>query len=249
MKALKATISGSYRDSKSELVDFENVVGYLPYVDEEHAKMHIRGRYAIMWIIAATDKAGEKLYKSRLDATHQVFIDSLEEVEHDFSYIGKDIKEMSYDELQDLATAQDLRRIPLPKQVSGVDLREMRSMAYMDYAAQVLGMDDTNRLDEKRPIPVAERINPAITGYDFAKLRPIVVGGDIRTDDRKKLTNEEVLELEAATTNLTSKPGSTLSHDDLKQIAKDKNIKFHPNIGYDGLYEKIFGTRPGQNAA
>lgn len=249
-KALKITISGSYRNSKNEAIDFSEITGVIPYTTEDHAKMHVRGRYAAMWIAQAKDrKTGEKLYKERLDSLRQVFIDSIEEVDEDFSYVGKDIKQMSYEELQDLATAKDLRRISLPKELSGVDLREMREMAYMDYAAKILGMNDTNRLDPKNPLPVEERINPLIEGYDFAKLPPLVVDGELRIDKTKKITNEEMLELEANTTSLTSKPGSNLTLDGLRKIAHEKGIKFHPNIGFDALYEKIFGSTPGTSAA
>lgn len=250
MKALKVTISGSYRNSKNEAIDFDNVSGVIPFTTEEHAKMHVIGRYAVMWIVGAKDpKTGEKVYKERLDSTRQVFVDSIEETEADFSFIGKDIKQMSYEELQDLATAKDLRRIPLPKEVSGVSLREMRSLAYLDYASKILGMDDAKVLDPKHPIPVEQRINPMIEGYDFAKLPPLKVDGDMRVDNTKRLTNEEMLELEANNTDLTSKPGSNLSLDDLKRIAGTKNITFHKTIGYDALYEKIFGVKPGQAAA
>lgn len=243
MKALQVTISGSYRDAKNEVVDVEPITGLVPLSEEEVAKMHVRGRHAVLWIVNAKDAKGEKVYKKRLDDVRQIFIDNIEvvELEEPFSYIGKDIKEMSYEELQDLALAKDLRRIPRPKEVSGVDLREMRSKAYMDYAAKILGMDDSLKIDPKRPLPVEQRINPDMEGYNFAKLPPIVVDGGTRIDNQKKLTNEDILALEERQTNLTSKPGSNLSLDDLKGIAKEKNIPFHPSIGYDSLYAKIFG--------
>jgi len=244
-KMLKVTISGSYRTASKEIVDFEGVTGLIPFVDEEHAKFHVRSRYALPWVKSAVyttgEKKGEKIYKERIEDMRQVFIDTIEEVEGIPSYIGKNIKELTFEEYQDLATAKDLRRIPLPKEISGVDLREMRSMAYMDYASTVLGMDDSPKLDEKRPLPVEQRINPGIAGYNFAKLPDIVLEGGVRVDTRKKVTNEELLELEANTTNLTEKPGSNLTLEDLKTLAKQKNIPFHPNIKFDALYEKLYG--------
>lgn len=241
MKMLKVTISGSYRNSKKEIVDFENVSGLIPLVDDEHAAMHVRSRYAATWVRAATNPDGEKKYPERIDAMRQVFIDTIEEVDGVPSYIGKSIKAMSFEELQDLATAKDLRRIQLPKEQSGVDLRTMRATAYMDYASKVLGMDDSLRLDPKNPLPVEKRINPDTEGYNFAKLPDIIVDAATRVDTAKKMTNEDIINLEASTTDLSSKPGSNLTLQDLRNIATEKNIPFHPTIGFDALYARIYG--------
>lgn len=245
-KVLKATLSGSYKASNDDLVDFDGVKVTIPYTEEDLALMHLQGRYAAPAIRAAEDKDGEKKYPLRIDHMRQVFIDSLEEAEQkdEFSYVGKDIKEMSYDELQDLATAKDLRRIPLPKELSGSSLREMRQMAYMDYAAQVLGMDDTNKLPEEVEYhpPVEKRINPQVPGYNFAKLPPIIVESDQpRRDKREKVTTEDIIKIEQGAKKLNSTPKSQLTLDDLKEMMKSKSIPFQANISFDSAHAKLFG--------
>jgi hypothetical protein len=142
-----------------------------------------------------------------------------------FSYIGKDIKELDYAELHDLATAKDLRRIQLPKEQSGVSLREMRQMAYVEYSDKVLG----------------NFINHNEEGFNFAKLAPLKIDGDARRDTSKKITNEEILDQEEKTMDISSTPKSTLTLDDLKGIAKQKNISYHNTIGFDALYAKLYG--------
>ena len=94
MKALKATVSGSYKTAQGDIIDFEDVEGVVPFVDEAHAFMHIKSRYAATWIKAAVTDTDKKVYPDRIEKVRQVFLDSLEETTHDFSYIGKDIKKM-----------------------------------------------------------------------------------------------------------------------------------------------------------
>lgn len=240
MPLLKVTISGSYRTASGEIVDFDGVTGTIPHVDEDLAKMHVRGRYAHPWVKNAKKKDGEKAYEERIDSMRQVFIDHIEEVEGESSFAGKNIKELTFEELQDLATAKDLRRIPLPKDISGVDLREMRAQAYMDYASSVLGLDDTAKVDQDNPQPVEERINPGMEGYNFAALPDIKLDGERRRDTSQKITNEEMIRAEQKQTKLGSTPKSTLTLDDLKELAKTKKIPFHPNIGFDALYDKLY---------
>lgn len=241
-KLLEVTISGSYKGTK-ETFDFDNVKGIIPVVAEDLATMHVQGRYAAPWIKAAKKKDGSPMYPERIEHMRQVFVDSIKEIEADeLSYIGKDIKEMSYEELQDLATAKDLRRIPLPKELSGASIREMRQQAYWEYGAQVLGMDDNQKLNEKRPIAVERRINPMTEGYNFAKLPPMIVSdGVARRDMTQKVTNEDMIEIEQNAKKLSETPKSQLTLDDLKGIAKQKSIAHSPNIGFDALYAKIFG--------
>lgn len=227
MKLMKATISGSYRTSTGEYVDFDDVEGFLPFVDEDVAAMHIRGRYAVMWVKAATDSKGEKKYPLRVQNMRQVFIDRLETVEGDnLSFIGKDIKEMGYEELQDLATFKDLRRIPLPKELSGVSLRDMRAKAYVSYVEEVLMKEAPSEAEMAR----------------FGDLPPVFVEGGYRRDETVKLTNEEVIEREASPRNLGESAKQSMTIDELKDLARQKHIPFHPNIGFDKLYEKIYGV-------
>ena len=149
MKAIEVTISGDYRNSKNEIVDFENVKGIVPLITAGIAEMHIRGRYAVQWIRAAEDKDGKKLYPERVDALRLVHISQKKAVKHKFSFIGKDIKTLTYEEIQDVASAYDLRGIPLPKELSGASLAQMREKTFEEYHKLVHGkkpMDKTKPL-------------------------------------------------------------------------------------------------------
>jgi len=225
-KALKVTISGSYRNSKRENIDFKNLSGVIPVVEHDLAMMHIRGRYAHVWIKNAVDKDGNKLYPERIEETRQIFIDKIEEIEADqFSFIGKDIKDLSFEEMQDLATANDLRTIPLPEEISGASLREMGTLAYAAYAERFFNHDIGHNKE----------------GFDFAALAPLIVGGTNSRDTTLKLTNEEILEQEGKAAPVGSTLKTTLSMDDLKGIAKQKNIPYPKDVTFNGLYSKIYG--------
>lgn len=225
VKALKVTISGSYRTANRDIVDFDDVSGIIPFVDEDLAAMHVRGRYAVMWVKNAVDKAGAKLYPKRIEDMRQVFIDDIEEIEVDeFSYVGKDIKELTFEEMQDLATAKDLRSIPLPKELSGTSLREMREKAYLAYSEKVLG----------------RYIDPNKPEYNYAKLDKLRIDGDVRREATGKITNEEMIEQEQKNPS-TEPPKKNLTLDDLKNIAKHKGIQVQPDIGFDELYGKLYG--------
>ena len=105
--AYKVTLSGTYRNGANESVDFQEVTGFIPLVDEDMAQAMCVKRYAKVFITQ------DKRYKDRVTRTRSVYVDSMEPCYHEFSYVGKDIKQMTYEELQDLATAKDLRSIPL----------------------------------------------------------------------------------------------------------------------------------------
>lgn len=224
MKALKVTISGSYKTSGGDIVDYEDVSGVIPFVDDEHAKMHVKSRYASDWVSALRDDADKKVYPDRIEHMRQVFVDDFEIVEHEFSYVGKDVKEMSFEELQDLATAKDLRSIPLPKRQSGFSLREARMRAYVAYANKVEGMD----LDYNDP------------EFEYGELPPLIVDGGIRKETAKKMSNDEIIEAEQKAQS--SSPKSHLTIDDLKEIADKKGIEYHHKTGYDKLYAMIYGS-------
>lgn len=227
MKALKITISGSYRNSKREAVDFENVTGVIPLVEHDLAAMHVRGRYAHPWVKKATYKDGNKLYPERIEDMRQIFIDSIEEVDANLSFLGKDIKTMTAEELQDLATYKDLRTIPLPKEISGSDLRDMRVQAYAAYSDAFNGTTLMKEKDQE--------------GFNFASLPALVVGGAPRRDPTIKLTNDEIIELEQKKMDIGSTPKSNMTIDDLRKLARNKNIPFTNSMGFDDLYSKIYG--------
>lgn len=139
--ALKITISGSYKKTgDGEIVDFEDVEIIMPIVGEEYAIAAARKRYAYSAIKSViNNKTGEKKYDKPIDHIRNVYIDGIQEIEHDFEYAGKGIKQMSEDDLQHLAVEKGIREIPLPRRQSGISMREMRQRAYILYAERVLG--------------------------------------------------------------------------------------------------------------
>lgn len=215
MKAYKVTISGCYHAAGEKIIDFSGVTGTIPFQDEEIATMHIRKRYARMWIM------NNPKYHDRIKRMREVYVDSMEETEANFSFVGKDIKVMTQEELQDLATAKDLRLIPLYKTGSE---REARIKAYAAYSEEVL----------KEKVPYKE------VGFNLMKQPPLIVNDSAwRKDTTKKLTNDEVLNGEADLNK--SAPKTNLNRTELEQIAKAQNINFHPNISDEKLYARIYG--------
>lgn len=224
MKLLKVSVSGSYKTASGDIVDFEDVTGVIPFVEEEHAKMHVRARYASEWVRNAKGEDGEKIYKDRIDHVRQVFIDTIEEIEgNDLSFVGKDIKKMTYEELQDLATSKDLRTIPLPKAVSGTDIREMRTRAYIEYAMKVFKDD----------------IDDSLVDFNFADLPEMFVDGVARKETAKKTTNEEMIALEQGSSS-TSSPKDTMTLEELRKVAKEKKIPSYWVKGFDKLYAELY---------
>lgn len=215
MKLLKAVISGSYRTTDNEVVDFDDLSGVIPHTHEDVAIMHIQGRYAVQWIRQAKKADGSVLYPLRVESIRQVFVDSLTEVEGDLTYAGKDVREMSQPELQDLATAKDLRSIPLPVELSGASLREMRAAAYRAYA----------ELDENE-----------VNTDNLSRLPPLVVDAATRRDSRRPESLDDVLAREVEARPI-DEPEASLA--DLKAEARRRSIPFHPNIGADTLKAKL----------
>lgn len=219
-KGLKITISGSYRSADKEVFDYNKVTGIIPCQDEDIAFMHVKDRFAAMWI------TNDERYKNRVYSLREVFIDSMEEVEHDFSYVGKDIRELNIEELQDLATAYDLRDIPLWRKGS---VRHAQNVAYAAFGTKVLGRKG---LDHRK-------------GLDVAKLPPITIDAGMRRDNTKKFSNEQVIAGFQQTDDAGKEDGvegvdDVMTMDDLKEIADGLNIKYHPAIGFDSLYKKVY---------
>ena len=223
-KMLEFTISGSYKTAQKDIIDFENVKGTVPFQDEDIATMHVRSRYVSRWIKEAKDKNGNPLYPERIQRVRECHIDDIKENTGTLSFVGKNIKELSFEELQDLALAKDLRRVPLYK---ASDLRNTRVMAYVNYVEKVLKGEPVEYQKED---------------FNFAKLPPIMLEGEARRDAEIRMTNEEIIDQEQKALAGSHIPESKLSLDDLKGIAKSKNIPFHPSIGYDTLYQKLYGA-------
>lgn len=217
-KAYEVILSGTYRVTKEDYVDFENVKGIIPAAKhEEFASAMARVRYAPMWI------GKDPKYKKRVRSMREVFIDDINETESEFSFVGKNIKEMTYEELQDLATAKDLRAVPLYKKAG---LRQTQIIAYAEYSLKILGED----IEYKK------------VGFNFADCPPLVVPDANPVDNETgRISNEDIIEQEM---NSTSPQGAktTLTRAELEKIATDKRIPFNPAISDSALYNKIFNA-------
>ena len=230
-RMLKVTISGSYYNSKKEKVDYDKVTGVIPWCDEDQATMHVQGRYVRKWIKDAVDADGKPKYTERFDKLHQTFIDKIEETSGTLSFVGKDIKELSPDELQDLATAKDIRTIPLPN--SGHSSRAMLEKAYEGYSKVVL----------KRKLKPA----PHEAGFSFAKLPSIILTAEGRVDTARKITNDEVIEAAMRGSKVSygesgSKPEERFSLEELQTLAEEAGVDYDGNTTHAQLYKAVFGS-------
>lgn len=229
-KFLEFTISGSYYNSKRESFDFENVVGKIPYCDEEGGvgSMHVRGRFAAKWIREARNEDGTLKYPERIEKLRQVFIDDVRETTGTLSYVGKSIKELDIHELQELATAKDLRGIPLPN--SGMSKRDVLIRAYADYSHRVLG----------------KKIDYQAADFNFAKLPDITLDDAYRVETQEKISNEEILEMAQKPTvsamGEKDDPKKVFSIEELRQVADSKKIKWDESTSFDELYNNIFAS-------
>lgn len=226
-RLLEFTISGSYVNSKNEIIDFENVSGLIPMCEEKIGEMHVQDRYATMWVKEAKKENGEPKYPERVDRIRQVFVDDIQETTGPLSFVGKSIKELNVQELQDLATAKDLRPIPLPN--SGMSLREMRASAYRAYEEKI----------NKKKMKMEDVLEK------FSKLPDIVLTSHGRTEDSEKVSNEEIIELEQR----ASKPVAMGERDDprnrftiqeLRTIADTKRIVYNEDTTFEELFSELF---------
>jgi hypothetical protein len=206
----KVTVSGDYRTnggSQGDVIDFNEVVGYMPECAEEMVMSHIQNRLLGDWIRA------DKRYTARFSARRTVFIDKIEVVPGVPSCNGKDIKKMSWGELQDLAISKNLLRIPLKNAVSE---REAREIAYLEYSDKVLD-EKINTKDE----------------FNFSKLPALIVEGELEAAaPERKISNEEAIAEE-------EEVSSDISFSDLKKEAKRRDIKFSNKTSKKELIELL----------
>jgi hypothetical protein len=250
---LKVVISGSFKTATKEIIGFDNVIGYIPPLDYEKAEQMVRRRYARIWISQERKKerdgtlTDEPKYK-HIQRIREVFIDSIDDVEKDdpnygkqLSYVGKDIMEMNFEELQDLAAAKDLIQVPLYKVGSPVNARRV---AFVEYANKVLGWTESvenPRTKEMEDVPLDWRRG----GFKPSNYPQIVVDGKIRRDANGAVDVERSLEIEALVEKHDKvAPPSTgngrLSIDQLRAIATSKNIHYTEGTSYTALYNKLY---------
>lgn len=229
-KLLEVTISGSYKATDNEVESYDGIKCIIPYLSSEKATQMTIKRYAKMFISRALKADGETPKYKRIAKMREVFVDSIDEVESEepLSYVGKNVLEMNAEEIQDFAAANDLAAVPLYKVGSIV---QARRIAYAEYANNVLGMEPKFKWTE--------------TSFNPTQLPPIIATEATHESKVHVAAVEESLDLEQLILNKQAKPGqdSPLTMDQLKAIAKQKNISFHPNIGWKALHEKIYGTK------
>ena len=216
---LKVTVSGDYRTSggkEGKIVDFENVVGIMPdcELDENGVLSHVKARYLGQWIKL------DGRYTARFAGARTTYIDKMETVPGVPSCIGKNIKDLSWEELQDLAVLKNLLRIPLTHLT---DLRSGRETAYLEYSKHIL----------------LREIDTKAETYNFLKLPAIIVTHDgITAAPEVKQDNEAVISAEQ---DNASTEDTNFTLEELKKIAKERGVKYPPAIGKVKLYALLFG--------
>jgi len=212
MKTLDVKLSGTYLDAASEIKEYEDLKGTIPFCDEGRAHQVCKSRYAVMWL--------NQQHKIRPKKMRQVYLDSCKESEKELTFIGKDIKVMSIEELQDLSVYLKIK-VPIFKKSS---LRNTRVKAVEKYLLDIKGV-----LEDK----VSK-----IMELSFDDLPKCIIN-----------EKEELAEVESSLSDDLKQYGVEIADEetseeytleDLKNLAKAKDIKFHPNIGYDKLRAKVF---------
>lgn len=250
-KTLKVTISGSFKASDGDIESFDKVTGIIPALEEEKANQMVIRRYAIIWIGQARKngpdgKPTEEPKYKRVQKVRQVFIDSIEENDEapkaELSYVGKDILDMNFEEIQDLAAANDLSGVPLYKTCS---LQHARRVAWSEYAIKVLGLEEYLDPKARKPQNIYDH---RTMGFNPKHHEPIVADGRIRRSGEHVADIEETIDREnmamqgKAKATVVDTTKSRLSLDQLKAIADGKGISYHKSIGYEQLYKKIYSA-------
>lgn len=227
---LEVTISGSFKATDGEIESYDAVKFVMPVLSPEKAEQMARKRYAKMAVGFAMKADGETPKYKRVAKMREVFIDSIEEVEASaqLSYIGKNVLDLTAEEIQDFAAANDLTAVPLYKVGSIVAARRI---AYAEYVNEVLGMEPKLKYKE--------------VGFNPAQMPPIITTAEVHKSSVHVAPVEESIDLEQLILNKQAKPGqaSPLTIEQLKAIATQKKIEFHPNIGYKALYDRIYGNK------
>lgn len=172
---LKLKVSGSYlkdRNSKEYEMDV-----YMPECDESYVKFNALRR-AVPMALHKKGMPADYIRSCYIDEIENVEVgkntpkEEKEAIEFVNSYIGKDIKEMTHEEIQNAAMALQLIGVPLYRQS---DIHETRKKLYMLYSTEVKGEE------------LAE-------DFDFAVAKPLKVEDKKKAKATKTKSNEEVLD-------------------------------------------------------
>lgn len=122
----KIKVSGYYRSNK-DMVEFEDTIK-MPECEEEWIQSNVQNR-----VLHRHFQGGNKPFT----ALGKCYIDKVEkDAKLKESYLDKNIKELDWDGIQELAIKFNLRKVPLFRATS---LRQAREVAYIEYCTQVLG--------------------------------------------------------------------------------------------------------------
>ena len=137
MKMTKLTVSGSFKtkpasdDGRQPFSEIEIIVPYHP--DSMHASSTEHTGYFVSCVrrlFPIIHKTNDKLKDFNYEGLITVSIDDFCEVEAENPCAGKDIKTMTWEELQYLSRTLMLREIPMP---DADDIRAAREKAYETY--------------------------------------------------------------------------------------------------------------------
>lgn len=130
---LRVICSGAFRNNK-EMNDFSDFEIIMPDCPDDWIKSNCINR--------CFTRMGEKVFKKRIDSLHSLYVDSVEknyktkDKELKPSCCGKNIKNLTWDELQDFAIMFCLRAVPKFREG---DLRHAREVAYREYLEKING--------------------------------------------------------------------------------------------------------------
>lgn len=226
MKALKVKIYGEIKKTNKEVEEYE-LEGVIPYCNEEEAHSVCINRYAPMWL-----KKKGIAYSSLI--TCYLDEDEIEEVDYDFSLIGKDIREMTAEELQDLAVIKKLRGIRLFNKYS---LRESRLRAYQEYLFYY--NNEVKKFKSLKEWKKARREVDVLEVKDLKKLPPIIIKDDFKKENSIRELEEEVKEKDSLMVVSKEEGKTSFSFEELKNIADENGIQYHPNIGFNKLKSRL----------
>lgn len=128
---LNIKISGYYKSGK-ENIDFNTEIS-MPECANGKVLSNVQNR-----VMHRVFKDASKPYSS----AGKCWVDDVKKDDREPSFVGKNLKELNWDEVQELAIAYDLTKVPLYRTCS---LREARVSAYKEYCNVVKGknLDDS----------------------------------------------------------------------------------------------------------
>lgn len=210
MKAWKVQVSGTYYTGNDEIIDFD-LEGTIPGCIEDEIHSHMINRYVPMWL--REDKEG---YPDRVNRVREVFVEDYAEADAEFSFVGKDVRDMDYNELQDFAVAKGLRDVPLYK----VGARShQREVAYVSYLTNV----------QKSPPDDQFNLRDALPLIADAKLHAIPKP---KYDPDKAVLKEEGGEMDVS---------ADMSLEELRKIAKGMGLSVKANASKKTVLQMIQG--------